>query len=313
MVVEPMKALLSRMPGVPWSVRVIPETGRLEWVHVDPARAAKLYDVSEDALLRDPMAMMERVAPDDRTRFEQLVADAAALDASFSWSGRVVPRAGDPRWIEVQVVGEVDWEGARRWYALALDVTLRRRAELELESELEARNLALARSEEAKGVLLERLRVAVEDTSSPILEVWEGVLAMPIVGLVDSRRTADMVGRLLSEIARTQASFVIVDLTGVEGVDTKTADHLMKLMRKVEVIGARCVLTGIQPAMAETLVDLGVDFGRLTTLRNLKHGLRAALQEARREREELRAEDDLDAGSEDEEPAAPQRRGRSSG
>jgi rsbT co-antagonist protein RsbR len=110
---------------------------------------------------------------------------------------------------------------------------------------------------------------------------------MPIIGVVDSRRTADMVHRLLGEVTRTQASFVIVDLTGVEVVDTQTADHLMKLMRKVEIVGARCVLTGIRPAVAETLVDIGVDFGRLITLRNLKHGLREALRHKKGQREVL--------------------------
>ncbi|MFS8068641.1 MAG: STAS domain-containing protein, partial [Byssovorax sp.] len=127
-------------------------------------------------------------------------------------------------------------------------------------------------------------------------EVWDDVLAMPIIGVVDSRRTADMVQRLLAEVARTQASFVIIDLTGVEIVDTRTADHLIKLIRKVELVGARCVLTGIRPAVAETLVDIGVDFGRLTTLRNLKHGLREALRFARREREgmrDLRPDDEM--------------------
>ena len=74
-------------------------------------------------------------------------------------------------------------------------------------------------------------------------------------------------------------------MTGVEIVDTRTADHLIKLIRKVELVGARCVLTGIRPAVSETLVDIGVDFGRITTLRNLKHGLREALRYAQRERE----------------------------
>jgi rsbT co-antagonist protein RsbR len=168
--------------------------------------------------------------------------------------------------------------------AVCVDITAQR----ELEKELVNRNEQLAESEEAKTVLIERLRLAIDELSNPILEVWDDVLAMPIIGLVDSRRTADMVRRLLAEVARTQASFVIVDLTGVEIVDTKTADHLMKLMRKVEIVGARCVLTGVRPAVAETLVDIGVDFGRLATLRNLKHGLREALRYARREREGLR-------------------------
>jgi rsbT co-antagonist protein RsbR len=157
-----------------------------------------------------------------------------------------------------------------------------------LEQELRARNAQLSESEESKLQLIDRLRGAVEELSNPILEIWDDVLAMPIIGIVDSRRTADMVQRLLVEVARTQASFVIVDLTGVEIVDTKTADHLIKLIRKVELVGARCVLTGIRPAVSETLVDIGVDFGRITTLRNLKHGLREALRHARREREGTR-------------------------
>ncbi|APR77707.1 RsbR, positive regulator of sigma-B [Minicystis rosea] len=160
-----------------------------------------------------------------------------------------------------------------------LDVTVQRA----LEAELRTRNEQLAAGEEAKSQLIDRLRYSIDELSNPVLEVWEGVLAMPIIGVVDSRRTADMVQRLLGEVARTQASFVIVDLTGVDIVDTKTADHLMKLMRKVEIIGARCVLTGIRPAVAETLVDIGVDFGDLGTLRNLKHGLREALRLARRD------------------------------
>jgi rsbT co-antagonist protein RsbR len=124
----------------------------------------------------------------------------------------------------------------------------------------------------------------IQELSTPILEVWDDVLVMPVIGMLDSSRVADMVQRLLAEVASSQASFVIVDLTGVEVVDTKTADHVMRLMRKVEIIGARCVLTGIRSAVSQTLVDIGVDFGRVTTLRNLKHGLREALRHKRGQR-----------------------------
>jgi rsbT co-antagonist protein RsbR len=173
------------------------------------------------------------------------------------------------------------------------DITLQR----QLETELRARNEELAASEMAKAELIERLRHSIEELSNPILEVWDDVLVLPIIGVIDARRAADMVQRLLAEVTRSQASFVIIDLTGVEIVDTKTADHLFKLMRKVEVVGARCVLTGIRAAVAETLVDIGVDFGRLTTLRNLKHGLREALRHARRERQGvLGIEPEEDAG-----------------
>ncbi len=187
--------------------------------------------------------------------------------------------------------------------AVSQDITTQRA----LERELVSRNDQLAASEEAKTVLIDRLRYSIDELSNPILEVWDDVLVMPIIGVVDSRRTADMVQRLLAEVARTQASFVIVDLTGVEIVDTKTADHLMRLMRKVEIVGARCVLTGIRPAVAETLVDIGVDFGRITTLRNLKHGLREAVRFARREREGVR---DLVTDDEPADELATRRRGR---
>ena len=184
--------------------------------------------------------------------------------------------------------------------AVTQDVTQKR----ELEQEIRRRNEQLAASEAAKSALIERLRYSIDELSNPILEVWDDVLAMPIIGMIDSRRTADMVQRLLAEVARTQASFVIVDLTGVEIVDTRTADHLVKLIRKVELVGARCVLTGIRPAVAETLVDIGVDFGRITTLRNLKHGLRDALRHARGEREQPH---DLDG---DDEPVEREKRPR---
>jgi rsbT co-antagonist protein RsbR len=187
------------------------------------------------------------------------------------------------------------------------DVTAERR----LEQELRTRNEELAASEEAKTVLIERLRYSIDELSNPILEIWDDVLVMPIIGMIDSRRTTDMVQRLLSEVTRTQASFVIIDLTGVEIVDTKTADHLMKLMRKVEVVGARCVLTGIRAAVAETLVDIGVDFGRITTLRNLKHGLREALRYGKRAKEGRRDESlDDDPGEGAEAPSGGRARRR---
>jgi rsbT co-antagonist protein RsbR len=181
------------------------------------------------------------------------------------------------------------------------NVTVERR----LAAELRARNEELAHSEAAKAELIARLRHSIDELSNPILEVWDDVLVMPIIGVIDSRRTADMVQRLLAEVTRSRARFVIIDLTGVEVVDTKTADHLMKLKRKVEVVGARCVLTGIRAAVAATLVDIGVDFGQMITLRNLKHGLREALRHGRREGDvatDLEPEDDPSA-----EPTSPRR------
>jgi rsbT co-antagonist protein RsbR len=179
------------------------------------------------------------------------------------------------RWISASAAPVRDGSGKiTATVVLFRDISERK----ELEEELEARNRELSASEAEKAELITRLKSSIQELSTPILEVWEDVLAMPVIGIVDSRRSAEMMDRLLEEVVKTQAQFVIIDLTGVDVVDTQTADHFLKLVKAVGLIGARCVVTGIRPAVAQTLVDLGIGFGSLATLRNLRHGLRYCLR-----------------------------------
>lgn len=143
--------------------------------------------------------------------------------------------------------------------------------------DLEAKNRDLVESESAKSELVERLRYAIDEISTPILELWDDVLALPIIGVVDSRRSTQIMERLLDEIVRRQSRYVIIDVTGVEVIDTRTADHFMKLMKAVELLGARCRITGVQPAVAQTMVELGIDLKAVRAARNLKHALRESL------------------------------------
>lgn len=115
-------------------------------------------------------------------------------------------------------------------------------------------------------------------TSTPIIQVWDDIVTMPVVGLVDSVRAADMKNALLEAVSRTGARFAIVDLTGVDTVDTATADHLLRVMRAVRLLGARCVITGIQPAVAQIIVGLGLELQGVITLRSLREGLRFCLR-----------------------------------
>jgi two-component system, NtrC family, sensor kinase len=124
---------------------------------------------------------------------------------------------------------------------------------------------------------LDRLRVAVEALSTPVLEVWQDVLALPLIGSIDEERSASITEKLLAEVVRTQCRFVILDVTGLDSVDTTTAHRLLKVVAAVELLGARCVITGIRPAVAQSLVGLGADFGALTSLQTLRHGLRFCL------------------------------------
>lgn len=120
----------------------------------------------------------------------------------------------------------------------------------------------------------------VRQLQTPILELWDDVLCLPVIGMVDSRRSAEMMETLLNEIVIRRSKYVILDVTGVEIVDTRTADHFVKVMKSAELLGTRCVMTGIRPAVAQTLVELGVDLGSIHTLRNLQEGLRFCLRAA---------------------------------
>jgi anti-anti-sigma regulatory factor len=292
--IDVMKQMLQRLPGVTFCSRMHPGTWEANWLYIDE-RVAEFYDVPMEHVLSHPMGLLDRVHPEDRARVQAEMAQAIEKCGPMETTSRLVLGNGEIRWMETHANIERDDDGTVLWYGQMLDVTSRKRLEESLAASEAARNEELANSEEAKTALIERLRYAVDELSNPILEVWDDVLVMPIIGIVDSRRIADMVQRLLAEVTRAQASFVIVDLTGVEIVDTKTADHLIKLMRKVEIVGARCVLTGIRPAVSETLVDIGVDFGRVMTLRNLKHGLREALRHKRSEvRGDVGTHDDLE-------------------
>lgn len=119
--------------------------------------------------------------------------------------------------------------------------------------------------------------LSLRELSTPVLEVWEDVLVLPIVGFVDTRRSLDIMNNLLQSIVDRQARYAILDITGVEIVDTRTADYLLKVSRAARLLGARCILTGLSPAVAQTLVEIGADLSEVTTLPNLKSGLAACI------------------------------------
>ncbi|MBI5535727.1 MAG: STAS domain-containing protein [Deltaproteobacteria bacterium] len=118
---------------------------------------------------------------------------------------------------------------------------------------------------------------AIAQLSTPIMEIWHDILLLPIVGTVDTHRSVAIKRALLKTISRTRARCVILDITGVELVDSSTANHLLKVVRASGLMGARCVLTGLSDSVAETLVDLGVDLAEVATLGSLRDGLRYCL------------------------------------
>lgn len=136
---------------------------------------------------------------------------------------------------------------------------------------------ASRRDLEEKLQTIERQRIAIQELGVPIIDVWDDVITLPLVGAIDSQRANEMTEKLLQRISERGADYVLIDLTGVDIVDTMTAAHLVRLTHAAKLLGARCVLTGVRPEVARTLVEIGVHLGGLMTLRTLRDGLRACL------------------------------------
>jgi len=148
------------------------------------------------------------------------------------------------------------------------------RALIEQSSDIER---LVRRREEEVGEALTRLESAVRALSAPVIEVWDGVLAVPLVGALDGRGGAELAERLLGEVIRTQSRAVILDATGIDALEEATVAHLGRVLRAAGLLGARCVLTGLSPEAARRLVAAGVELGAIRPLRNLKEGLRACM------------------------------------
>ena len=126
---------------------------------------------------------------------------------------------------------------------------------------------------EEKLATIEQQRSTIRELSTPIMEVWEGILCLPIVGIVDSTRSADMTDALLRAVNATRARVAIIDLTGIEVMDTQTADQFIRMAKAVRLLGAECVLTGINPKIAQTVIHMGVEMQDIVSHRSLRDAL----------------------------------------
>ena len=125
---------------------------------------------------------------------------------------------------------------------------------------------------------IERQQAAIQELSTPVIEVWTGVLCVPIVGVLDSARATDLTSTLLHTITQKKAPFAIIDITGIEVMDTSTADHFIRMARSVGLLGAKCVLSGIRPNIARTIVHMGIDLTGIDSYRTLRDALRGYVQ-----------------------------------
>ena len=180
-------------------------------------------------------------------------------------------------------------EGEVRYIITAVrDITDRRQAEAalqqayaEVEKRVEEQTAELeqgtAERERLQDEVIEAQKRAIQELATPIIPVMERIIVMPLIGSIDSMRARDVTRSLLAGIRVHRAKVVILDITGVPIVDSGVADHLNKTIQAARLKGARTIITGISDAVAETVVDLGIDWTGVETLSDLQTGLIVAL------------------------------------
>ncbi len=208
---------------------------------------------------------------EDMPRVVEAITGALAHKSTrYQCEYRVVRKDGSLLWVEVMGLFVWDENGkARRFAGVIRNISKRKRDEAELKEKVE---------------LIERQRDAIRSLSIPIIQVWKGVVVLPIIGVLDSERAAEMMERLLGTVVETRSSHAILDMTGVEIVDTSTAGYLFQVIASVRLLGAKSVVSGIRPAVAQTMVALGHDLTRMETAANLHQALARAMSEIQKGR-----------------------------
>jgi anti-anti-sigma factor len=183
--------------------------------------------------------------------------EIAAREGRFEDEGWRVRKDGTRFWASVVLTALRDPKGNLRGFG-------------KVTRDLSDRKLAEER-------LRQQSREVLEMATVPVVQVWEGVLLVPLIGMLDSARTEQLTERLLKRLTETNSSVGVLDITGVPTIDTQTAKHLIEMIKAIRYIGAEVVLTGVRPMIAQTLVHLGIDLAGTATRSSLAAGLRLAL------------------------------------
>jgi len=182
--------------------------------------------------------------------------EVAAQEGRFEDEGWRVRKDGSQFWANVVISAVRDEKGSLRGYAkITRDLTERKEAEERIQ-------------QQSKEIM---------ELSTPVMQVWKGVVAAPLIGSLDSQRTQQFMERLLNRIVETNSPVALVDIMGVPTIDTQTAQHLIETISAVRLLGAQVVLTGVRPVIAQTLVHLGIDLSDIITRSSLAAGIQVAL------------------------------------
>lgn len=135
---------------------------------------------------------------------------------------------------------------------------------------------------ETREQVITRQQQELLELSTPVVKLWDGILALPIIGTLDSARTQVVMESLLQTVVQTNSRFAIIDITGVPTVDTLVAQHLLKTITAARLMGAECVISGVRPQIAQTIVHLGIDLSQVITKAKLSDAFALCLQRSGR-------------------------------
>ena len=158
------------------------------------------------------------------------------------------------------------------------DLTEELRQREKMQKDLENK---LSKIQEQQKTILQQQEDLLE-LSSPVSKVWDNILILPVIGTLDSQRTQVMMENLLQKIVDTGCTISILDITGVPTVDTQVANHLLKTVTAARLLGAECIISGISPAIAQTIVHLGIDLSVIRTKATLQDAMIFAMKQSRR-------------------------------
>jgi rsbT co-antagonist protein RsbR len=179
--------------------------------------------------------------------------------------------------LDLRIISEVedDLTGIEQAINLLIDdLTHELKKSLRMKEELEEK---LTKIQDQQKTIMKQQEDLME-LSSPVSKVWENILILPVIGTLDSQRTQIMMENLLNKIVSTGCTIAILDITGVPTVDTQVANHLLKTVTAARLMGAECIVSGISPAIAQTIVHLGINLSNILTKATLQDAMLTALR-----------------------------------
>ena len=210
----------------------------------------------EEVLGWGPREFVESlVHEEDQMMVAEWAQNPPGPDEAQNLQWRILTKDGEVRWVDTYRRA-VMYEGEPAEYMVTMDITERRKARDELETQSRA----------------------IMEMSTPAIRIWDGMLLMPLVGAIDTARSQQIITTMLESIADVETKVAILDVTGVPFIDTSVARHILNAVDGAKILGAEVIVSGFSPEAAQTLAQLGVDFSALRTSGSLKAAMQRAFE-----------------------------------